>query len=34
MERIYERQKIADYIAKSRYCAVLHSLDIEYYLSA
>lgn len=34
MERIYERQKIADYIAKSSYRAVLHSLDIEYYLIA
>lgn len=32
MERIYEKKKIADCIARSRYCAVLDSLDVDFYL--
>lgn len=32
MERIYDKKKIAVYIAKSKYHAVLDSLDIDFYL--
>lgn len=32
MERIYNKKKIAIYIAKSKYHAVLDSLDIDFYL--
>ena len=32
MERIYDQKKIAAYIAKSKYHAVLDSLDIDFYL--
>ena len=32
MERIYDKKKIRDYIAKSKYHTVLDALDIEFYL--
>ena len=32
MERIYDKKQIASYIAKSKYQAVLESLDIDFYL--
>ena len=32
MERIYDKKKISACIAKSKYYAVLHSLDLDYYL--
>lgn len=32
MERIYDKKRIAAYIAKSKYHAVLDSLDVEFYL--
>lgn len=32
MERIYEKKKIEDCIARSRYCTVLDSLDVDFYL--
>ena len=32
MERIYDKKKIRDYIAKSKYHAVLDALDIDFYL--
>ncbi len=32
MERIYDKEKIEFCIAKSKYHAVLHSLDIEFCL--
>ncbi len=32
MERIFDKEKIADSIAKSKYCDVLKTLDIDFYL--
>ncbi len=32
MERIFDKEKIADSIAKSKYCNLLETLDIDFYL--
>ncbi len=32
MERIFDKEKIADSIAKSKYCDLLETLDIDFYL--
>ncbi len=32
MEKIFEKEKIADCIAKSKYHDVLESLDLDFYL--